>query len=345
MSAPSRTVLRELTATRYVVNYNEEDHLETARAGCSALPPQPNINHDVIIEGHGEDVELVDDQNYRSLHRIDETPKLVDKKPSKTVIRDEAVKVLRSIQTMPIESLRLKRYDFFSQRWFNTTRESEKALVEHVLLHPNQRPHYFAAQCRMLLVEDISSLILTSFLAEPKETGQNVVRFAIQATTEMPFHLLFAMLEQLEMENEGFQMTDSFVVATLNRSQGRTTTRHLRTTNCREYGNLEPGLDSQGRLMASTASITCSIRGKRHVETRIVYNNNSNARNTSGRSRYIELEQTVKCKNRRVLIVEDPVEIHEFEIEKDMIPLGKGIVPVEDLITFLETFKLDEEDE
>lgn len=53
----------------------------------------------------------------------------------------------------------------------------------------------------------------------------------------------------------------------------------------------------------------------------------------------------MKCKNRRVLIVEDPVEIHEFEIEKDMIPLGKGIVPVEDLITFLETFKLDEEDE
>ncbi|CAB07219.1 MEiosis-to-MItosis transition associated [Caenorhabditis elegans] len=344
MSAPSRTVLRELTATKYVANYTDEYQLETARAGCSALPPQPNINHDAIIEGHGEDVELVEDKNYRSLHRIDETPKLVDKKPSKAIIRDEAVKVLRDIQTMPIENLRLKRYDFFSQRWFNTTRESEKALVEHVLLHPNQRPHYFAAQCRMLSAEDISSLILTSLLAEPKETGQNVVRFAIQAKTAMPFQQLFAILEKLEMEIEGFQMTDSFVVATLIRSQSKsTTTRRLRTTNCREYGNLEPGLDSQGRLMASTASITCSIRGKRHVETRIVYNNNSSARDPFRRYRYIELEQTVKCMNRRVQIVEEPVEFHEFEVENDMVSLRNGMVLVDDLISFLETFELDEE--
>ncbi|CCD68716.1 MEiosis-to-MItosis transition associated [Caenorhabditis elegans] len=346
MSAPSRTVLRDLTATRYVANYAEEDRLETARAGCSSLPPQPNINHDVIIEGHGEDVELVEDENYCSVHRIDETPKLVDKKPSKTIIRDEAVKVLRHIQTVPIENLRLKRYDYFSQRWFHTTRESEKALVEHVFLHPNQRPHYFAAQCRKLSVEDISSLILTSLLTEPKETGQNVARFAIQTTNEMSFQTLFALLEQLEKENERFQMTDSFVVATLIRSQTkRTITRLLRTTHCREYGNLEPGLDSQGRLMTSTASITCSIRGKRHVETRIVYKNNSSTRDPFRRNRYIELEQTVKCMNRRVLIVEEPVEIHEFEVEKDMISLENGIAPVDDLISFLETFELDEEDE
>ncbi|CAL2036317.1 unnamed protein product [Caenorhabditis brenneri] len=347
MSSISRAALREMIVTRYVPPEEdfEVESLEVPRAGCSVLQPKRAIHNEDIIENQGEDVELVEDDNYRTVHRIDETPKLVAKKQNPLPrIRDEAAKVLRNIQNTPAETIRTERFDFFSQRWFHTSRESEKALAEYVLLHPNHRPFFFTMQCRHFEIEDLSGLILTSLLSEPRETGQCLARFAIQTTVDMPFKVLFSILERMVIENEGFQLSDGVVTASLMKPHGnRTSTYRLKTDKCKEYGELEPELDEHGQMIASSASITCSVEGKRHVQTTISYRNNSRVKNSSSRNRYIEFEQTVKCMNRRVMIIEDQNELVEFEVDSDMISLKNGVPPVGDLITFLRSKEMNDD--
>lgn len=348
MSSVPRSKLRDLLITRYVPKEEdvETESLETPRAGCSVLQPKRTVQNEDIIEEQGEDVELVEDENYRSVHRIDETPKLVIKKQNIPRLRDEAAKVLRNIQMTPAETIRTEKYDFYSQRWFHTSRESEIALAEYVLLHPNHRPFLFTMQCRHIEIEDLSELILKSLLSEPRETGQCLARFAIQTPTEMPFRVLFSILEEMVAENKGFQLSDGVVTASVVQSNGNKTSDYrLKTDKCKEYGELEPELDEQGQLMASTATITCSVEGKRHVRTTISYRNNCRTKNPNTRSRYIELEQTVKSMNRRVLIIEDPIELVEFEVEKDMIPLKQGVPSVGDLISFLESSGLEDHED
>uniref|UniRef100_A0A1I7TMT0 BAH domain-containing protein n=1 Tax=Caenorhabditis tropicalis TaxID=1561998 RepID=A0A1I7TMT0_9PELO len=345
MSSGSRSRLQELLVTRYVAKREEieGDCLETPRAGCSVFQPQNSVYNEDAIEQQGEDVELVEDENYRTVHRIDETPKLVTKRQNITRIRDEAVKVLRNIQNTPSESIRAERYDYFSLRWFHTTRESEKELAYYVLQHPNHRPYFFTMQCRHIEIEDLPELILKSLLSEPRETGQCLARFAIQTTNVMPFSVLYHLLEGMVAENEGFQLSDQVVTASVIESSGkRTTSYRFKTDECKKYGELEPELDEQGDLIASAASITCSIEGKRHVQTVITYRNNSRAKNPTARNRYIEVEQTVKCMNKRVLIVENKAEVVEFEVDKEMIPLKHGIPPIGNLISFLETEDIED---
>ncbi|PIC42390.1 hypothetical protein B9Z55_009485 [Caenorhabditis nigoni] len=337
MASLPRSVLRDMLVTRYIPNTEEvkREELETVRAGCSVLQPKRALHNEDLIEGNGEDVELVEDENYQSVHRIDETPKLIVKR--QPIIRDEAAKVLNILQKTPVETLRTEKHDYFMTRWFHTSRDSEKELVEYVLLHPNHRPYFFAMQCRQLPIDDLPELILKSLLSEPKETGQSLARFAIRTTTVMPFHVLYELLENMVVQNEGFQISDEIITASITPPGGnRKTTRRLQTKNCKEYGELEPDLDEHGDLVASTASITCSVEGKRHVQVQITYANNSNSRGS--RIKFIELEQTVRCMNRRVLIVEEPAELVEFEVEKDMIPLKDGVPPVEDLISYLRSF-------
>ncbi|KAF1762287.1 hypothetical protein GCK72_010549 [Caenorhabditis remanei] len=344
MASLPRSALRELLVTRYVPKIEdiEVEEVETARAGCSVLQPKRTLQNEDIIEAQGEDVELVEDENYRSVHRIDETPKLIVKKPNVSQLRDEAVKVLRNLKKTPAETLRLERYEYLVQRWFHTSRESEKELVEYVLLHPNHRPYLFTMQCRHIYIEDLAGIILKSLLSEPRETGQCLARFAIQTTIEMPFAVLYSVLENMVAENEGFQLSDGIVTASILSQRGnRSITHRLKTDKCKEYGQLEPELDNNGGLIASTASIRCSVKGKQHVEMQVVYRNNSSSKNPTARNRYIELEQTVKCMNRRVLIMEEQNELVEFEVEKDMIPLKNGVPPVDDLISFL---KMDNSD-
>lgn len=345
MASLPRSELLKLITTHYVPKREdfEIEQLETVRAGSSVLQPQRSLHNEDIIEGQGEDVELVEDENYRAVHRIDETPKLIVKKPAVSQLRDEAVKVLRNLQKAPVATLRAERFDFFSTRWFHTSRESEKELVEYVLLHPNQRPYFFTMQCRQVHIEDLPGFILKSLLTEPRETGQCLARFAIQTKTDMPFKVLYGLLEEMVTVNEGFQLSDEVIIASIMPPGcNRKSMRRLQTNNCKEYGELEPELDEQGQLMSSWATITCSVKGKRHVQVQITYRNNSSSRSQTLRSRYIELEQTVKCMNRRVLIVEEKTELFEFEIEKDMIPLKDGIPPVDDLISFLRSSELDE---
>lgn len=164
MTSSSRAAFRELITTRYVRNSSEidteENELETARAGCSVLQSQDPRHPEDVIENGGEDVVLTEDENYRAIHRIDETPKLIAKRPVSVRVRDEAVKVLRNLRESRPEDLRSTRYDYYSQRWFHTTRNSELELAEHVLLHPNHRPCVFTMQCRHLKIEDITRLVL-----------------------------------------------------------------------------------------------------------------------------------------------------------------------------------------
>uniref|UniRef100_A0A8R1HIE2 Uncharacterized protein n=1 Tax=Caenorhabditis japonica TaxID=281687 RepID=A0A8R1HIE2_CAEJA len=185
----------------------------------------------------------------------------------------------------------------------------------------------------------------TSLLSGPRETGQCLARFAIKTAVDMPFKTLFELLESLAAENDEFQLSDCMVFATLIEQHGRRNITHrLRTDNCKEYGELEPDLDMQGKLMSSRATLTCSARGQKHVLTQITYMNNASGRiDSTSRNRYIEMEQTVKCINRRVLIAEEQNTLIEYEMEDEMIPLQMGIPPVEDLIEYLRGEDLDDE--
>uniref|UniRef100_A0A8R1ELE0 Uncharacterized protein n=1 Tax=Caenorhabditis japonica TaxID=281687 RepID=A0A8R1ELE0_CAEJA len=121
----SRDELRQLVTTRFVPKPEEIDleKVEILRAGCSVLQPISPRNEDNHIERVDGEDGIVLEEDHRAIHRIDETPKLVTKRVHSSVIpiRDEAIKVLRNLQTTPAESLREERYDFYSQRWFHTT--------------------------------------------------------------------------------------------------------------------------------------------------------------------------------------------------------------------------------
>ncbi|CAI2301929.1 unnamed protein product [Caenorhabditis sp. 36 PRJEB53466] len=347
MASSSRDKLRDMITTRYVrsaTDVEREKHeVETVRAGSSLLQPQHSDRcKEDVIEEAGEDVVLSEGNNYRPIHRIHETPKLVAKRAT-SIIRDEAAKVLHVIQNTPIEKIRKERYDYYSQRWFHTTRGSEMELIEYVLLHPNHRPFFFAMQCRHLEIEDVSRLVLTSLLSEPRERGQCLARFAIKTTIDMPFRVLFSLLETMTAENDGFQLTDGVVHAMLKEAGGNS--RRLQTDKCKEYGELEPELDEK-RLMTSRATLTCSVKGKRHVQMQVTYYNNAGRLDMNGRhtrNRYIELEQTVKCMNRRVQIAEQYNILVEYDIEDEMTPLRMGAAPVDDLIEYLASGLLDDE--
>ncbi|EGT32639.1 hypothetical protein CAEBREN_30103 [Caenorhabditis brenneri] len=341
MSSPCRSMFRELLTTRWRTDISEEDEIETVRAGYSALQPNRSTNEENIIEGREENVELVDDENYQIFHRNEETPKLIQKRTS-CVTRDEASNVLRTLMSTPKENLIAERCDLFSQKWFHSTRDTEKKLIEYIFLNPNNRPYFFTMQSRNIQIEDIGDLILKSLLSEPRETGQCLARIAIKTPTDMPFTVLLDVLVKLGAENDGFQLSDSAVTAKLiDTIDFEDITHKLMTEELRKYGYLEHKLDSEGHRISSCASITCSIRGKRHVEMRIVYTNRPTRRNIS-RNRYIELEQTVRSMDRRVVIVEERKEVVEYENDADMIPLKEGLEPVKNLISYLETGDLGE---
>ncbi|CAI5451485.1 unnamed protein product [Caenorhabditis angaria] len=333
-----RQDVRDLLTTRYVPQHGEHEEcekVEAYRAGGDI---------DMIDGRNDEDVCLVED---RPLHGVADTPKLIAKPARESRSRDEAVKVLLKLKKGPVEQLRLEKYDYYNSRWFNTTQETELELINYVLLNPNARPSHFAIQSRRLNICDVENIILTSLLAPPQSNGQSLARFAIKCTEELGFKKLWEIVNRLKEQNDGMMITDGKVVATLIEDVGfmPKVTHRLSTERLEEYAELERGLDEHGELMSSRVYLTCSIQGKRHVQTQITYLNNGCSRmNGTKRTKYIELEQTVKCMNRRVLIAEDRNESVEFEVDEDMTSLREAQPIVEDLIDYLRSDMIIEED-
>ncbi|CAI5442700.1 unnamed protein product [Caenorhabditis angaria] len=318
-----RQDLGDLLTTYYVPQHGENEEVEKVEAS------RAGGDIDMTDGRNDEDVRLVED---RPLHGVTDTPKLIAKPTRDRKLRDEAAKVLLKLKNEPAEQLRLEKYDYYNSRWFNTTQESELELIEYVLLNPNARPSHFAIQSRRLNISDVENLILTSLLAPPQSKGQSLARFAIKCTEELGFKKLWKIVNKLKKENDGMKITDGKVVATLIEDVGfrPKVTHRLSTERLEEYAELEEGLDEHG---------------KRHVQTQITYLNNGYTRmNGTQRTKYIELEQTVKCMNRRVLIAEDRNESVEFEVDDDMTSLRDASPIVEDLIDYLRSEEIIEEE-